>query len=94
MSDQDEKKQRKAAAAIQYDAKKDRAPKVTAKGFGVIAEKIIERAIAANVPLREDPDLANALAKLPLGEEIPPNLYKAVAEVLAFLYRMNGRVSA
>ena len=64
---------------------------MTAKGFGLLAEKIIEKAISANVPLREDPDLARALAQLPLGEQIPPNLYKAVAEVLAFLYNLNGR---
>ena len=91
MSETKDHKPRKVAAAVKYDAKKDRAPRVTAKGFGAIAEKIIERALAANVPLREDPDLAAALAKLPLGEEIPPNLYKAVAEVLAFLYKLNGR---
>jgi len=92
MNDKSDKTDRKVAAAIKYEDKKDNAPKVTARGFGVIAEKIIEKAIAANVPLREDPDLAQALAKLPLGEEIPGNLYKAVAEVLAFVYVVNGRV--
>jgi len=92
MKTMDEKPKRKAAAAIQYDDKKDQAPRVTAKGLGLVAEKIIEKALAANVPLREDPDLAQALAKLPLGEEIPPNLYRAVAEVLAFIYKLNSRV--
>jgi len=92
MSDKEKKKDRKVAAAISYKGLDDRAPRVTAKGMGVIAEKIIEKAIAANVPLREDPDLAKALAKLPLGEEIPPELYQAVAEVLAFLYKLNGRM--
>ncbi|HPQ68877.1 MAG TPA: EscU/YscU/HrcU family type III secretion system export apparatus switch protein [bacterium] len=92
MKDDTPKKDRKVAAAITYDTKKDRAPRLTAKGMGVIAEKIIEKAIAANVPLREDPDLASALAKLPLGDEIPPELYQAVAEVLAFLYKLNGRM--
>ncbi|MDP8221943.1 MAG: EscU/YscU/HrcU family type III secretion system export apparatus switch protein [Candidatus Lernaella stagnicola] len=92
MSKKKEKKvDRKAAAAIKYDPGKDGAPRVTAKGMGVVAEKIIEKAIAAGVPLREDPDLAAALARMPLGEEIPPALYQAVAEVLAFVYRMNGR---
>jgi len=92
MKDEASKKDRKVAAAIAYDGKKDRAPRLTAKGMGVIAEKIIEKAIAANVPLREDPDLASALAKLPLGDEIPSELYQAVAEVLAFLYKLNGRM--
>ena len=91
MKKPEDKKERKVAAALQYDEKKHKAPKVTAKGFGFVAEKIIEKAIAANVPLREDPDLANALAKLPMGEEIPTNLYKAVAEVLAYLYVLNQR---
>ena len=91
LKEKDAKSDRKVAAAIRYDEKKDQAPKITAKGFGRVAEKIIEKAIAANVPLREDPDLAHALAQLPIGEDIPPNLYKAVAEVLAFLYKLNSR---
>ncbi len=92
MSKKDEHKhKRKVAAAIKYDAETVAAPKLTAKGLGVIAEKIIERALAAGVPLREDPDLAAALAKLPLGQEIPPALYQTVAEVLAFIYRLNNQ---
>lgn len=93
MKEEKDKKKRKVAAAVRYDADKNLAPKVTAKGFGVVAEKIIERAVAANIPLREDPDLAQALAKLPLGEEIPANLYKAIAEILAFLYKLNGKIA-
>jgi flagellar biosynthesis protein len=88
----DEKKtKRKIATAIKYDPEKTAAPKITATGLGVVAEKIIEKAIAAGVPLREDPDLAAALSKLPLGEQIPRNLFEAVAEVLAFVYKLNGR---
>ncbi|NLH47571.1 MAG: hypothetical protein GX444_03095 [Myxococcales bacterium] len=91
MSKETEKTKRKVAAAIRYDPEKDQAPRLTAKGLGVVAEKIIERAIAAGVPLREDPDLAAALAKLPVDTAIPPALYQAVAEVLAFIYRLNQR---
>jgi flagellar biosynthesis protein len=91
MNQPDDPTKRKAAAAVKYEPDKDRAPRLTAKGWGVVAEKIIEKAIAAGVPLREDPDLAVALAKLPLGEPIPPALYQAVAEVLAFIYRLNQR---
>lgn len=91
MSKETEKPKRKVAAAIRYDPEKDQAPRLTAKGLGVVAEKIIERAIAAGVPLREDPDLAAALAKLPVDTAIPPALYQAVAEVLAFIYRLNQR---
>lgn len=89
MSKDEQEPPRKVAAAIKYDREKDAAPRLTAKGMGKLAERIIEKAIAAGVPLREDPDLAAALAKLPLGEQIPPALYQAVAEVLAFIYRMN-----
>jgi len=89
MNGKDKKPPRKIAAAIKYERDKDAAPRVTAKGMGKLAERIIEKAVAAGVPLREDPDLAAALAKLPLGEQIPPALYQAVAEVLAFIYRMN-----
>ena len=91
MKSKEEKPKRKTAAAVKYEGAKDAAPRVTAKGMGVIAEKIIEKALAAGVPLREDPDLAAALAKLPLGQPIPPALYQAVAEVLAFIYRLNQR---
>jgi FlhB-like protein len=91
MTDEKTQPKRKTAAAVKYDAGKDQAPRVTAKGRGVVAEKIIEKATAAGVPLREDPELAAALAQLPLGAPIPPALYQAVAEVLAFIYRLNQR---
>ncbi len=67
------------------------APKVTAKGRGALAERIIRLAEAHDVPLCEDPALATALSHIPLGEEIPQALYVAVAEVLAFVYHMSGR---
>ena len=78
------------AVALKYDRKKNNAPRVIAKGRGEIAEKIIEVARAHNVPLYEDKNLIQILEALDLETEIPPELYRAVAEVLAFIYRLNG----
>lgn len=86
---QGEKKQ--VAAAIRYDPLKDRAPRLTAKGSGWLAEKIIRLAKEHGVPVREDPGLVQILAGLELDQEIPPELYRAVAEILAFIYSMNDR---
>jgi flagellar biosynthesis protein len=80
------------AVALKYDHQKNKAPRVIAKGRGDIAEKIIEVARAHNVPLYEDKNLIQLLEALELETEIPPELYRAVAEVLAFIYRLNGRV--
>jgi flagellar biosynthesis protein len=78
------------AVALKYDRKKDNAPRVIAKGRGEIAEKIIEVARAHNVPMYEDKNLIQILEALDLETEIPPELYRAVAEVLAFIYRLNN----
>ena len=80
------------AVALKYDQKKDGAPRVVARGRGEIAEKIVEIAKANNVPLYEDKNLAQILEALELETEIPPELYRAVAEVLAFIYRLNGKM--
>ena len=74
------------AVALHYDQKG--APTVLATGEGEIARLIKERAEAAGVPLVEDPKLSYLLSKIPLGEEIPPELYRAVAEVLVFVLRL------
>jgi flagellar biosynthesis protein len=79
------------AVALKYDDKKNKAPRVIATGRGEIAEKIIEVAKAHNVPLYEDKNLVQLLEALELETEIPPELYRAVAEVLAFIYRLNGK---
>ncbi len=79
------------AAAIRYRHKKDNAPKVIAKGSGKIAEKIIQIAKEHNIPIQDDPYLIEALSSLDLYEEIPPELYRAVAEVLVFIYRTSRR---
>jgi flagellar biosynthesis protein len=80
------------AVALKYDQKKDGAPRVIAKGRGDIAEKIIAVAREHNVPLYEDKNLTQILEALDLETEIPAELYRAVAEVLAFIYRLNGKI--
>ena len=78
------------AAALKYDTRKDAAPKVIAKGQGIIADKIIELAKKNNVPIKSDPGLVQILSKLDIDEQIPAELYKAVAEILAFVYSANN----
>ena len=80
------------AVALKYDQKSDNAPRIVAKGRGEIAEKIIAVAKENNVPLYEDKNLTQILEALDLETEIPAELYRAVAEVLAFIYRLNGRI--
>jgi len=82
----------KKAVALKYERAKDRAPRVTAKGSRKIAERIIELAREKGIPITEDPDLVGALMKLDLQDEIPEELYKVVAEILAFAYRLNKKV--
>ena len=85
-------KKKSRAVALTYDKDKDAAPKVAAKGSGLIAEKIIETARAHQVPLYEDENLVQVLDALDLETQIPPELYRAVAEVLAFVYRLNAKL--
>ena len=82
----------KKAVALRYDREKDRAPRVVAKGQGHVAQNIIAIASHHGVPLHEDPDLVATLNALDLDSEVPPELYRAVAEVLAFIYRLNGKL--
>jgi flagellar biosynthesis protein len=79
----------KLAAAIRYDSAKDDAPRLTAKGKGHVAERIIELARQNNIPVRSDKALVQILSKLDLDQQIPPDLYRAVAEILAFVYSAN-----
>lgn len=82
----------KKAVALKYDREKDTAPRITAKGTGLIAEKILELAEKEGIPITEDPDLVTALAQLDFYDEVPPELYRAVAEILAFAYRVNNKM--
>ncbi|CAG7856814.1 hypothetical protein MCAMS1_01445 [biofilm metagenome] len=77
------------AIALNYDGK--RAPRVTAKGQGLVAEQIIERAKEHNIPLHTDVAMVKVLSKLALGDEIPRELYVAIAEVIAFVYLLSGK---
>ncbi|GHS94393.1 hypothetical protein FACS1894139_02540 [Planctomycetales bacterium] len=86
--------QRQLAVALGYNADKNAVPKVLAKGAGKVAARILELARENNIPIREDADLAQALAQLDLGDYIPPDLYPAVAEVLAYIYRQNQKQTA
>jgi len=79
---------RKRATALSYGPVQN-APKIVAAGQGVIAERILEIAAAAGVPIREDEALVNALMSLELGQEIPEDLFVAVAEALAWAYRLD-----
>jgi flagellar biosynthesis protein len=82
----------KVAVALAYN-ESEIAPKVVAKGKGWMAEKIIEKAKETGVVLQENPLVVNALSSLEVGEEIPPELYGVVAEILAFVYNMDRQVS-
>ncbi|MDA8387191.1 MAG: EscU/YscU/HrcU family type III secretion system export apparatus switch protein [Nitrospiraceae bacterium] len=84
----------KKAAALRYKKGEDHAPVLVAKGKGPVAEKIIQLAREMNIPLKEDPKVVELLSALELNREIPPELYKAVAEILAFIYRMSNKAAA
>ncbi|HEU0150539.1 MAG TPA: EscU/YscU/HrcU family type III secretion system export apparatus switch protein [Bradyrhizobium sp.] len=82
---------RQLAVALHYE-KGSGAPRVIAKGKGTIGAKIIEIARANDVPIEENAVLAGALSNVELGDEIPEDLYKAVAEVLIFVLGLSGRL--
>lgn len=76
------------AVALKYDQDAGTAPKVTAKGQGVIAEQIISLAKEHDVHIYESPELLEVLIRLELGDEIPESLYRAIAEIIAFTYSL------
>ncbi len=78
---------RKKAVALKYEALKDTAPKVVAKGEGKIAEKIIKVAKEHGIPIKQDKELVELLSKLDIGEEIPIELYEVVARIFAYIYK-------
>lgn len=78
----------KQAIALEYNPAED-APRVVASGRGLLAERIIERAKDANVPVHQDSKLADTLSRLEIGEMIPPELYEVVAEILVFVDAMD-----
>lgn len=90
MNGSDGQDARAAAVALRYDPEHGReaAPRVVAKGYGVVADAIIARAKEAGVYVHDSPTLLNLLMQVDLDAQIPPELYVAVAELLAWLYRL------
>ena len=84
----EEKKKIKQAIALEYDPS-DEAPRVIASGRGELAERIIEKAKEADVPVHRDDKLADTLSRLEIGDMIPPELYEVVAEILIFVDSMD-----
>lgn len=85
--------QRKSAAALLYDAQNDAAaPRVVAKGYGLVAEMIVQRAKEAGLYVHEAPEMVSLLMQVDLDARIPPKLYQAVAELLAWLHRLESGV--
>ena len=82
---------RQRAVAVKYDPEVSGAPRVTAKGSGLLAQKIIDLARKHHIPIKEDPDLVQILSKLQLNQEIPQAVYRVVAEILAFVYSLNNK---
>lgn len=92
MSDKSSTKRPKAIA-LKYKPGESEAPIVVAKGHGLLAEKIVERAMDAGVPIQEDASLVEVLSKLDIDQQIPGELYQLVAEVLTFVYRSDQRAA-
>lgn len=82
-----EKEKVKQAVALEYNPGEE-APKIVATGKGKVAERIIEAAKEADVPVHKDDKLADTLSKLDIGDFIPPELYEVVAEILVFVDKM------
>ncbi len=88
-----EREARKEAVALSYHQAKQDTPQIIAKGKGLIAEEILERATENNIPIHEDGSLVELLGKLNINEQIPEDLYQAVAEVFAFIYKTDQAAS-
>ena len=85
--------QERSAVALKYDKDQPGAPKVVAKGRGLIAEQILALAEANDIHIHKSPELIEVLIRLELGEEIPEALYRAIAEVIAFAYSLKDEPS-
>ena len=90
----DKDKKTEQAVALLYDRTRAPAPQVVASGKGKVAEKIIQIARENGIYIKEDPDLLELLAKMPMGEVIPVELYQTVAQILAFVYQVNNKYRA
>jgi flagellar biosynthesis protein len=92
MAGEEIERAKRRAVALRYDADQDRAPKMIAKGRGHLADRIVELAKEHGIHVHHDPDLVALLAKLDVQSDIPEDLYQAIAEILAFVYRLNNRM--
>jgi flagellar biosynthesis protein len=92
MTERDRKLAEQVAVALHYDPAKDAVPRLTAKGRGQVAEKIVEIAEASGVHIEHNRPLANALSRLDFGQQIPRELYRAVAEVIGFVLNKAGQM--
>ena len=91
MEEKKKKTVRQKAVALKYVPREDQAPKVTAKGSGLVAEKIIQLAKEHGVPIKEDLALIEVLSRLDIHQDVPPSVYVVVAEILSFVYAINNR---
>lgn len=87
------KNNRKKAVALRYNQEKESVPRLVATGSGMVADNIIKKAQENNIPTLEDPSLVGLLSELDINETIPEELYKAVAEVFAFIYRADQELN-
>jgi flagellar biosynthesis protein len=81
----------KKAVALRYSQETDAAPKMVAKGKGHMADRIIDTARQNGIPVQEDPSLVEILGQLELDQQIPPELYQVIAEILTMVYRADGQ---
>ncbi|MDQ6974553.1 MAG: EscU/YscU/HrcU family type III secretion system export apparatus switch protein [Mariprofundaceae bacterium] len=86
-------REQQAAVALGYDPEAPSAPKVLASGLGEVAKKILEVARENNVHIHQDDNLAQLLAQIPVGSEIPEEAYQMVAELLSFLYQTDQKMA-
>ncbi|MGQ4664604.1 EscU/YscU/HrcU family type III secretion system export apparatus switch protein [Metabacillus halosaccharovorans] len=84
----------KKAIALRYDKENEQAPKVIAKGSGFVAEQILEKAKRKEIHVHEDKALVELLSKLEIHQQIPEELYEAVAEIFAFVYNLEKEIKA
>lgn len=91
MNDVGQEKTKRTAVALHYNG--EGAPRLTAKGSDDVAERILELARLHGIPIQQDRALVGLLAQMRLGEEIPPALYAAIAELLSFIYALSGKRS-
>ena len=91
MTDNQDKKTLTRAAALTYDKGSDVAPKLSAKGKGPIAERILEVAKEHNIPIHQDADLVEILDTVEIDQEIPLEVYTVVAEIFSYIYKANQK---